>query len=128
MRIEHVGIQVQDPAAVAEWYVANLGFDCRRSADAPVPVRFIADSTGRVMMEIYNHPDAEVPDYSVADPLIMHMAFICEDVRGTVQRLVRAGARVISQAEVKPNGDELAMLRDPWGLPIQLCRRASPMI
>jgi catechol 2,3-dioxygenase-like lactoylglutathione lyase family enzyme len=26
MRIEHAGIQVKDPAAMADWYVAQLGF------------------------------------------------------------------------------------------------------
>jgi hypothetical protein len=25
-------------------------------------------------------------------------------------------------------GDDLAMLRDPWGFPVQLVRRAKPMI
>jgi hypothetical protein len=29
---------------------------------------------------------------------------------------------------VTPAGDHLAMLRDPWGLPIQLVHRSTPMI
>lgn len=128
MRIEHAGIQVQDPAAMAEWYITHLGFQCRRSADTPVPVRFIADSSGKVMLEVYHNPAAAVPDYAAMDPLLLHVAFDCEDVTGTVERLLHAGAMLVSGSEFKPNGDELAMLRDPWGLPIQLCHRKSPMV
>jgi glyoxylase I family protein len=128
MRIEHAGIQVQNPAAMADWYTEHLGFQCRRSSDAPMPVRFIADESGRVMLEVYHHPDVAVPDYASMSPLFLHVAFVCEDVTGTAQRLVLAGATLVSGPEIKPNGDELAMLRDPWGLPIQLCRRGAPMV
>jgi glyoxylase I family protein len=128
MRIEHAGIQVKDPGAMADWYVANLNFTVRRSSDVPVPVRFIADAGGQVMLEVYRNPGIDVPDYSVMDPLLLHVAFVCDDVPGTVRRLVEAGAKLISAPEIKLNGDELAMLRDPWGLAIQLCRRSSPMI
>ncbi len=128
MRIEHAGIQVKEPVAMADWYVQHLGFECVRSADSPVPVRFIADSGGRVMLEIYFNREASVPDHAAMDPLHLHVAFTCDDPGPTAQRLVRAGARLVSGPEIKPNGDELVMLRDPWGLPIQLCRRASPMV
>ncbi len=128
MRIEHIGIQVEDPAAMADWYMANLGFSCRRAADAPVPVRFIADDSGRVMLEIYRNPTVAVPVYSAADPLTLHVAFICDDVQGTVTRLIAAGATVFSAPQKAPNGDELAILRDPWGLPIQLAHRGTPLV
>jgi glyoxylase I family protein len=128
MRIEHAGIQVQNPAAMADWYIAHLGFKCRRSSDDPAPVRFIADNSGRVMLEIYRNPGVVVPDYAAMDPLLLHVAFVCEDVSESVRRLVHAGATLVAGPEIKPNGDELAMLRDPWGLAIQLCRRSSPMV
>ena len=61
------------------------------------------------------------------DPLLLHIVFVCPDVDGTAKRLVEAGATLISGPE-KLNGDELAMLRDPWGLALQLCKRAEPML
>ena len=128
MRIEHVGIQVQNPGAMADWYIAHLGFECKRSADSPVPIRFIADNSGKVMLEVYNNSAAVVPDRAAMDPLLLHVAFVCDDVPGTVERLIRAGATLDSGPEIKPNGDELAILRDPWGLAIQLCRRGIPMV
>ncbi len=128
MRIEHVGIQVHAPAAMADWYEKHLGFECRRSADAPVPVRFISDDSGKVMLEVYNNPEAPMPDYPKLNPLVLHVAFACDDLKATAERLVRAGATLLAGPETKPNGDELAMLRDPWGLPIQLVRRGVPMV
>lgn len=128
MRIEHVGLQVPDPIAMGDWYVAHLGFVVKRSADSPVPVRFLADQTGRVMIEIYNNPKAPMPDYATADPLLYHLAFVCDDIKQTAARLVRAGATLVEGPLITPAGDELAMLRDPWSVPIQLCKRANPML
>jgi glyoxylase I family protein len=128
MRIEHAGIQVEDPAAMGQWYVEHLGFTCKRAADAPaVPVRFIADDGGRIMLEVYRNPKAAPPDYRKLDPLLFHIAFVCEDVPATMQRLIAAGATIYAE-ERPPSGDHLVMMRDPWGLPIQLCKRAKPMV
>ena len=128
MRIEHIGYQVSDPAAVAGWYVEHFGFVIKRSADAPVPVRFLADSSGQVILEIYNNPKVPVPDYASMDPLTLHIAFVCEDVPGSVKRCLAAGATTVTEAETLDNGDELAMLRDPWGLCIQMAKRGSPLL
>ena len=128
MKIEHAAFQVEDPAAVADWYCHHLGFQVKRAADEPVPVRFLADETGQVMIEIYNNPAATLPDYRTIHPLILHLAFVCPDVPGTAGRLKAAGATVEVPTETTPAGDVLAMLRDPWGFAIQLCHRANPMV
>ena len=119
MKIEHTGLQVADPAAMADWYVEHLGFAIKRSADEPNPVRFLADSGGQVMIEIYRNPVADVPDYGSMNPLLLHIAYDCPDVDETVKRLVSAGASIATDAATTPAGDRLAMLRDPWGLSIQ---------
>jgi glyoxylase I family protein len=127
VKIEHVALQVAEPAAAAVWYVEHLGFSVRRSADEPVAVRFLADRSGSVMLEIYNNPKVSTPDYRAMDPLHLHIAFACDDVPGTVRRLVAAGAVLVSGPETI-RGDELAMLRDPWGIALQLVRRQQPML
>lgn len=128
MKIEHFAYQVNEPFAVADWYTTNFGFSTKRSSESPVPVCFLADSTGDVMIEIYNNPVVVTPDYASMDPLILHMAFVCNEVPEKVKELVDAGATLLSGPETTPSGDTLAMLRDPWGLAIQLCRRAEPML
>jgi len=127
MKVEHVAFVVRDPVAVADWYVRNLGFRVVSSGGAPTFTHFLADSAGSVMIEIYNNPKVNVPDYAAMDPLVLHLAFSVEDVKAVRQRLIAAGATAEGDIIVTDSGDELAMLRDPWGFPIQLARRSRPM-
>ena len=128
MKIEHFAFQVNDPFAVAQWYTKHFKFQVKRSSKSPVPVCFLADGSGKVMIEIYNNPDIVTPDYAKIDPLVLHMAFVCYTIPETAKTLVGGGAQLLSGPEFSAAGDELAMLRDPWGLAIQLCKRAEPMI
>ena len=127
MKIEHIAFQVADPAAMADWYVKHLGFRVRRSSDEPVAARFMADVSGAVMLEVYRNPKVPVPDYASMDPALVHVAFICEDVPAAIARLTAAGASLVRGPEILGE-DELAMLRDPWGLAIQMAKRKRAMI
>lgn len=128
MKIEHVGLQVEDPAAAADWYVEHLGFAVKRSADEPVCVRFLADGSGQVMLELYNNPKAAVPDYAAMDPLLLHVALVSADPGAEAARLQGAGATFVEEIGPLPGGDYIVTLRDPWGLAIQLARRGRPMV
>lgn len=128
MKIEHVAFQVPDPVALADWYVEHLGLRIKRSAGAPGYARFLADDGDAVMIEVYNNPRIATPDYRGSDPLVLHLAFHVADVAATRERLLAAGATPEGDVVVSDAGDHLAMLRDPWGLAIQLVRRHDPMI
>jgi catechol 2,3-dioxygenase-like lactoylglutathione lyase family enzyme len=128
MKIEHVAYQVPDPVALADWYVAHLGLRIKRATGAPGQARFLADDNDAVMIEVYHNPLVAMPDYRAIDPLMLHLAFRAEDVAGTRERLLAAGATAEGEVVVSDGGDHLAMLRDPWGLAIQLVRRRDPMI
>jgi glyoxylase I family protein len=128
MKIEHVAYQIQDPVAAADWYVRNLGMSVKRAQPDRPFGQFLADGAGTVMLEFYNHPKVSVPDYRSVDPLILHIAFSVDDVARTRGTLLSAGATAEGEVQVTEAGDHLAMLRDPWGLPVQLVHRRSPMI
>jgi len=128
VRIEHLALNVAAPAETASWYVEHLGMKIVREGPPPVSVRFLADSGGRVMLEIYRNPPDDVPDYASMDPLLLHVAFVADDVDAMRDKLIAAGATPTGDIEVTPAGDRLAMLRDPWGLAIQLAKRTDPMI
>lgn len=128
MNIEHLALNVPDPVAMAAWYTQHLGMRVVRSVAAAPHTRFLADQSGRVVLEIYRQEHLLVPDYAAQDPLLLHVAYTAPDVRGTRQRLQAAGAIAVGDITVTPGGDELAMLRDPWGIPIQLVKRASALI
>ena len=123
-----MGYQMPDPVGAARWYVENLGLRVARSFGDPPFAFFLADSSGHVMIEVYSNPKAPMPDYRSVDPLVLHLAFECRDVEGVRSHLLAAGATAEGDVLRPPNGDVLATLRDPWGFPIQLARRASPMI
>lgn len=128
MRIEHLAYMTQDPPAVAEWYVEHLGFTIKRQMDESPFAYFLADGSGKVMLEIYNNPAATVPDYAAMDPLVLHLAFVSADVEADRDRLIAAGATAEGDLLRADNGDVLAMLRDPWGFAIQLAKRGEPMV
>lgn len=128
MKIEHVAYQVPDPIALANWYVEHLGLRVKRATDGPGRARFLADDNDAVMIEVYNNPAVRMPDYRAIDPLMLHLAFRADDVVATRERLLAAGATAEGAVVTSDAGDHVAMLRDPWGLAIQLVRRRDPMI
>ena len=125
MTFEHFALNVPDARAHARWYVDHLGFAVvRRRDDAPF-THFLADDTGRVIVELYTNPAAAIPDYAAAHPLCFHVAFISQNDAADRARLESAGATFASE-DALPDGSRLVMLRDPWGVPVQLCQRAQP--
>jgi uncharacterized glyoxalase superfamily protein PhnB len=128
MKIEHVAFQHPDPIGAAEWYSQHLGMKVVRASDGPAKARFLADETGSTVLEIYNNPAANLPDYPKMNPLVLHIAFLAVDIEADAKRLVAAGATLVEAPAATPSGDKLGMLRDPWGVPLQLAQRAKPLV
>lgn len=128
MNIEHIAINVPDPVAMADWYARHLGMRIVRNVGGPTSTHFLGDESGRVVIEIYHHTKAAVPDYHAMDPLVLHIAFVAPNIQETRDRLLKAGATLAADVAVTPAGDELCMLRDPWGIAVQLVKRARPLL
>jgi catechol 2,3-dioxygenase-like lactoylglutathione lyase family enzyme len=128
VKLEHVALQVADPVGLSRWYVEQLGLTVKRAQTASPFGHFLADDGDAVMLEFYGNPRIPVPDYARMEPLALHLAFHVEDVAGTRARLIAAGATPVGEVEANDVGDEVAMLRDPWGIPVQLVRRRERMI
>lgn len=123
MKIEHFALNVADPAALADWYVLHLGFQIARRSDGPSNARFLRDPATGVMLEVYLNPPDQVPDYPAMDPLLLHLAFATASLAADRDQLLAAGATLVSE-QTLADGSVVAMLRDPWGLCLQLCQRA----
>ena len=128
VKIEHFALQVADPVALANWYVEHLGFSIARAGGEPAHARFLLEHAGTVMLEVYRNPTLPVPNYGEFNPLLLHLAFVSESPALDRDRLVRAGARLMEDLNTSPAGDQFIMLRDPWGLALQLVKRAVPMM
>ena len=126
--LEHVALNVRNPAGVVAWCVENLDMKIARKVGGASNTHFLADSLGKSMLEVYHNPDVPVPDYNAMDPLVLHIAFNVQDVRAARERLLAAGATAEGDVTVTESGDELAMLRSPHGLAVQLTKRAVPML
>lgn len=127
MKIEHFAFNVEDPVGMSQWYVTHLGMNIVRMDKNPPFTTFLADGSGQVMIEFYNNPADAVPDYRNMDPLIVHLAFVSEDPSVDKERLIEAGAQLADEIHLD-DGSHLLMLRDPWGFPIQFCKRGTPML
>lgn len=125
MKFEHFAINVPDTRAHAQWWVENLGLTVVRSREDAPYMHFLADETGRVIIELYSSPSAEIPDYKKMHPLTFHVAFVSADARAERARLEKAGATFFSEEKL-PDGTALLMMQDPWGVALQFCQRAKP--
>ncbi|MHC4544857.1 MAG: VOC family protein [Planctomycetota bacterium] len=128
IRLEHVAINVEDPVGMAKWYGQNLGMKLVRKGPPPINMHFISDAGGNIMLEIYHNPPDAVPDYTSMNPLLLHISFMVDNVKGIRKKLIAAGATVAGEITITSSGDELAMLRDPWGVAIQFVKRTKPML
>ena len=127
MQFEHFGINVPDAKAMAAWYVKNCQLKIVRAIPQPSQTHFLADEKGRICIEIYTNSNAAVPNYLLQHPLCFHFAFEAASPAAMKDKLVAAGATVFEELNLE-DGSCIIMFRDPWGVPFQLCKRASPMI
>jgi catechol 2,3-dioxygenase-like lactoylglutathione lyase family enzyme len=128
MRVEHIAFLVDDPNAVSKWYCENLDMRQVRQGPGPNFMTFLGDEGDNVMFEIYHNPDVVTPDYFAQDPMVLHLAFYSDDVDGERAKLIAAGATAVGDVFHREDGDVLAMLRDPWGLAVQVLSRKERML
>ena len=125
MIFEHFALNVPDVRAMSRWYVEHLGFTItRQRADAPY-THFLSDDARRVVVELYSNPTAAVLDFATLAPLSFHFAVVALDAVIERRRLESAGASFVVEDRLA-DGSVLIMMRDPWGVPVQLCQRTSP--
>jgi len=126
MIFEHFALNIVNVDNVVSWYVKNIGLKVVSEQKEPPFMTFLADSSGRVIMEIYHRPDEAITEFSKQHPLTFHVAFVSENAHEDRSRLEVKGASFFEEVR-KEDGSHLIMLRDPWGMPLQLCQRAQPM-
>jgi catechol 2,3-dioxygenase-like lactoylglutathione lyase family enzyme len=127
MKFEHFALNVPDATAMSLWYEEHLGLRVRKKMDTAPYMTFLVDDSGTVMLELYSNPKGETLEFSNLHPLAVHLALVSEDPSTDKSRLCAAGAVEISD-DILADGSHLVMLRDPWGVCLQLCKRATPML
>jgi glyoxylase I family protein len=127
MKLEHVAINVPDPAAQAEWFVQHLGMRMVVAGTTPPYMHFVVDEAGS-MLELYNNSAAPMPDYANMNPFNLHIAFASDNIEADRERLLAAGATAAGEITTSAAGDKLCFLRTPWYVPFQFVQRQKPLI
>ena len=122
MNFEHFALNVANIDAVVNWYCTHLGLTIASQQKETPFMTFLSDGSGRVIIEFYHRNDELIQDFKERHPLTFHVAFVSENAQKDRERLVKAGASFFEEVR-KEDGSHLVMLRDPWGLPLQLCQR-----
>jgi catechol 2,3-dioxygenase-like lactoylglutathione lyase family enzyme len=128
MDIEHIALNVPDPVRMAAWYVQHLSLRVLRKQEQAPFTHFLADRAGRVVLELYHHTKAVIPDYAKLDPLTLHIAFKADDVAKERQRLLDAGCLPAGDIVTTDTGDVMTFVRDPWQVTIQIVKRVKPLL
>ncbi len=126
MKFEHLAYNIHSPEEAVEWYVKNLKMKVVSHVQGSMA--FLADSSGRIIFELYRNPSYPCINEKPLEPLTLHHAFAVDDVAQTMKRLIDAGATLVDDVKTTGAGDVMCMLRDPWGIGLQILKRAAPMV
>ena len=126
MKFEHFALNIQNPLEFVEWYTVNCEMKIAKGIKTAPFTHFLSDSSGRTVIEIYSNPSAKIADYSKMHPLEFHFAFAVDDVKTVKEKLILSGAKLVEDVMLD-DGSHLVMLRDPFGIPLQLCKRANAL-
>jgi glyoxylase I family protein len=128
VRPEHLALNVADARATARWFVTNLGMKIVREGGAPTFGTFVSDSNNQMMLELYQNKDFPVIDFKKISHMSIHFASMVPDVAAAKDALLAAGSTLAEDITKTPAGDQVLMMRDPTGFPIQFVRRVEPML
>lgn len=124
MVFEHFALNVNNVAAVVAWYVSNVELKVVHQQKELPFMTFLADSSDRVVLELYQKSEETMTNFQSQHPATFHVAFVSENAKKDSERLQQEGAALVEEVSL-PDGGLLVMLRDPWGMPLQLCQRAK---
>jgi catechol-2,3-dioxygenase len=124
MSIEHIGLCVDEPFDMADWYVKNLNFTIlKKDGSKNDGVVFIEDSKGKTILELYNAPGIERINFSSLTPLQFHIAIEVENPYEKSLDLEKVGAKIEGESIRNNYKGEKYMVRDPWGVTLQILNR-----
>jgi catechol 2,3-dioxygenase-like lactoylglutathione lyase family enzyme len=124
--IEHIAIAASDPAALAQWYCATLGFTMV-VARAESKTYFVGVPGGGMVEIIAVDPKAHGQEATHTVGL-HHLALAVSDFAGVAQTLQARGIQFSGPAyRSADGGTQFDFFTDPEGNRLQLVQRARPL-
>ena len=128
LRPDHLELNIADTREKAKWYVENLGLKIVSQSDGPSYNIFISDADDNMMLELNQDSKSPMLEFEKIDYNSFHFAFLVPDIASIKDKLISAGAKLAEDIKKTANGDQVLMLRDPWGQAIQFVKRVKPML
>ncbi|MBC8872516.1 MAG: VOC family protein [Planctomycetes bacterium] len=127
IQFEHFALNVEQPHEIADWYVRTLGCQVLLKMEAEPHTVFLADANGRVFWELYKNSKAQMSRVCHGDPAVFHVAVAVDDLDEVKSKVWEAGGTFVEEVRTD-SGSVLLMMRDPWGIALQLCSRVPPFV
>lgn len=120
IRLDHVGVMVDDLDAVVEWYVAHLGMAVRdRWQDDQSGMRWAHLGVGNVAVEFIQRPGLEAPSHAGVG--YHHLAVAVASAERAAAVLEAAGGIVmIAPSYFERHDMDWTFVQDPFGNIIEL--------
>jgi uncharacterized glyoxalase superfamily protein PhnB len=106
----------------------NLGMKMMRTSSDPTHTTFISDSGMHMMIELFHNADYPLFEPAKIHFTSFHLAFVTPDIKKTLSQLITVGATIADSLRKTASGDQVLVLRDPWGLAIQFAQRVKSML
>lgn len=119
--IEHTAIAASDIQALADWYVATLGFVINYQSANAIFVK-APDGT---MIEII-HAESERGSQTLKTQGIRHLALAVNDFEATYAGLRDKNVQFVSEPQ-ESKGNKVVFFTDPEGNYLHLLYRATPL-
>jgi predicted enzyme related to lactoylglutathione lyase len=123
VRFEHMAINVDNPKAIADWYVKYVGLEILSASKKMI---FVRDPGSHFMFELYKKPNAN-GSYSSMNHAATHVAFSTGDAQALSKKMVEGGAKIL-KTTTNPAGDTVINMKDPWGNKLQVIHRVKPKL
>lgn len=124
--IEHIAIAASDPAVLADWYCATLGFTM--VVARPESKTYFVGLPGGGMVEIIAVDPKAHGQGATHTVGLHHLAFAVSDFAAVAQTLQARGIHFIGPAyRSDDGGTQFDFFCDPEGNRLQLVQRARPL-
>ena len=126
MKIEHIGFIVPSPVSMGEWYSENFSLEIlRKLGNDEQGVVFLKDPESGTVLEFAKLKEIDPVSYRSLPDLQIHLAFESENPREFSRKLEKAGAEFIGESPKAEAENERFLLKDPWGVTIQIINRKN---
>lgn len=123
IRFRYTIAYVPDPAAAVEFYEAAFGLERRFLSEEGDYGELVTDG---VTLAFASHDlgagniQGGFQALDTERPAAIEIGFVTEDVAEAMEQAVAAGAVLLTEPRVKPWGQTVAWVRDPFGLVVEI--------